>query len=172
MADQSANKVTRQQFSQLLDSISIFGGLSGDQANKLLKLMSQSSHQDDEQIFAKGDMASNIYIIISGEVRLDFESPNHPLSEIRFSAGSCFGETSLIGIQSHSASTYAVGETHLLSLSGSDLLGLFDTDLELFSLLILNIAREACRRLHTTDELFLQYQSQSQNLNTRNSAKD
>jgi CRP/FNR family transcriptional regulator, cyclic AMP receptor protein len=157
LAESPGKAVTREELGQLLDNIPIFGGLSEHQTDFLLSLMRQSSHPDGAQIFAKGDMASSIYVVISGEVRLDFELPNHPLSDIRFSEGSCFGETSLIGIQSHSASTYTVGETVLLSLSGADLLGLYEDDPDLFGLLILNIAREACRRLHETDELFLQY---------------
>jgi CRP/FNR family transcriptional regulator, cyclic AMP receptor protein len=145
------------RLTELLDSIAIFGGLSEQQMDRVLALMKKSLHLDGDQIFAKGDVASNIYVVVSGQVRLDFERSNHPLSEIIFVPGSCFGETSLIGIQPHSANTYAVGNTELLSLSGSELLGLYERDLDLFSLLILNIAREACRRLHSTDELFLQY---------------
>ena len=118
--------------------------------------MRRSRYADGEMVFAKGDMASSIYVVVSGSVRLDFELPEHPLSEITFEAGSCFGESSLIGIMPHSASTYSVGVSELLSLSGEDLLSLFENDLQLFSLLILNIAREACRRLHSTDELFVQ----------------
>lgn len=158
MSDPTDRSITAEQFSQLLDSISIFGGLNKHQADSVFSMMTESRYQDGELIFAKGEMASYIYIVISGKVRLDFELANHPLSEITFESGSCFGETSLIGIQPHSASTYAVGETQLLCLSGSTLLGLYEQDLQLFSLLILNIARESCRRLHSTDELFLQYQ--------------
>jgi len=34
---------------------------------------------------------------------------------------------------------------------------LLKSELELFSILILNIAREACRRLHKMDEILLHY---------------
>jgi len=48
-------------------------------------------------------------------------------------------------------------DTKLIALSRNALLSLFKSDLELFSILILNIAREACRRLHKTDEILLHY---------------
>ena len=157
MTAKSEDKISAEQLGNLLERIALFGGLSEQQTNRLLDLANRTQYQDGDQVFAKGDMASDIYIVISGQVRLDFEIPKHPLSEIIFDSGSCFGETSLIGIQPHSASTCAMGTTQLLSFSGTDLLSLYEHDLELFSLLILNIAREACRRLHSTDELFLQY---------------
>ncbi len=71
--------------------------------------------------------------------------------------GDCFGETAAIGIQPHSASALAVEDTELIVLSRAALLSIFDSDKELFGMLILNIAREACRRLHKSDEIFLHY---------------
>ena len=68
----------------MLDSIAIFGGLSEQQMDRVLALMKKSLHLDGDQIFAKGDVASNIYVVVSGQVRLDFERSNHPLSEIIF----------------------------------------------------------------------------------------
>jgi CRP-like cAMP-binding protein len=80
-----------------------------------------------------------------------------PLELIVFGEGHCFGETSVIGIQPHAATAVTVGETELIILSRNALLSLFKVDLELFSILILNIAREACRRLHKTDEILMHY---------------
>ena len=62
----------------------------------------------------------------------------------------------MIGIQPHSASTLAVVDTDLLVLSKEALMEIFDNDKTLFGLLILNIAREASRRLHQADDLLLQ----------------
>ena len=46
-----------------------------------------------------------------GRVRLDFGMPDHPLAQLHFEAGECFGETSVIGIQPHIAS--ALADLHL-----------------------------------------------------------
>ena len=45
----------------------------------------------------------------------------------------------------------------LVVLPASALHTLFEQDAKLFGMLILNIAREACRRLHKTDEILLHY---------------
>ena len=63
----------------------------------------------------------------------------------------------MIGIQPHAATAITVDDTELIVLSRNALLSLLKSDLELFSILILNIAREACRRLHKTDEILLHY---------------
>jgi len=48
-------------------------------------------------------------------------------------------------------------DTKLIVLSRQTLLSIFNLDKEIFGILILNIAREACRRLHDTDEILLHY---------------
>jgi len=141
----------------ILDEISIFGGLSEIQLYKIFRLLKRVHYAEQELIFRQGDKPSYIYIVISGHVRLVFDVEDHPLSMGEFGPGACFGETALIGIQSHSASTLAVEPTELLVLSKEALMSLFEDDKELFGLLILNIAREASRRLHQTDELLLHY---------------
>ncbi len=141
----------------ILDQISLFGGLSEPQLYKIFKLLQRVHYADQELIFHQGDKPSYIYIVISGRVRLVFDVEEHPLSKAEFGPGACFGETSVIGIQSHSASTLAVEPTELMVLSKEALMSLFEQDKELFAMLILNIAREASRRLHKTDELLLHY---------------
>ena len=141
----------------MLDQISIFGGLTEPQLYKVLKRLKRVHYARQELIFRQGDQPSNIYIVISGRVRLVFDIDKHPLSKGEFGPGACFGETAVIGIQSHSVSTLAVEPTELMVLSKEALMSLFEEEVEVFSRLILNIAREASRRLHKTDELLLHY---------------
>tara|TARA_B100000809_G_scaffold265220_1_gene323360 strand:+ start:431 stop:928 length:498 start_codon:yes stop_codon:yes gene_type:complete len=146
-----------QQVISLLDEISLFGALEQGQQYDIFKKLQQVRYNAHEMIFKQGDQPSHIYIVLSGRVRLVFDAENHPLSKGEFPPGACFGETSVIGIQTHSASTIAVEDTELLVLSKEALMEIFDEDKELFARLMLNIAREASRRLHQTDELLLHY---------------
>lgn len=147
----------------ILDKISLFGGLSEDQLHTLSGKLKLVHYLAQDIIFKQGDPPSYIYIVLSGEVQLVFEQADHPLSKAQFLPGACFGETSVIGIQPHSASTLAVEDTALLVLSKENLMELFDSDKTLFGMLILNIAREASRRLHKADDLLLQYHNGSGN---------
>lgn len=146
-----------EEFLDLKPSTTILGGLSDDQVLALLKQMEVQKVADGQAIFARGEPASAIYIVLRGAVRLDFGDDQHPLSQIEFLPGDCFGETSVIGIQPHSAGAIARDKVTLLKLTTPTLYNLYETDTKLFTLLLLNVAREACRRLHHTDSLFLAY---------------
>lgn len=74
-----------------------------------------------------------------------------------FEEGRCIGEDSIIGIQPHTLSAMAVGKVELIVIPKNSLLKFYETDKDLFSLLILNIAREISRRLKMTDNLLLHY---------------
>lgn len=141
----------------IISKISIFGGLSDKQLNTLFHLLEQVSYKKDEYVFRRGDEPSQIYIVISGMVKLIMEENGTPLELIAFSEGHNFGETAMLGIQPHSASALATEDTELIVLSRQALLSLHETDPKLFGILILNIAREACRRIHNTDEVLLHY---------------
>lgn len=141
----------------ILAEISIFAGLSETQLYSLFKLLQKTRYKAGEKVFQEGQKPDHIYIVLSGAVKLVVNAEDTPLELIVFLKGHCFGETSVIGIQPHAATAICVDDTELIVLSRNTLLSLYKSDLELFSTLILNIAREACRRLHKTDEILLHY---------------
>lgn len=141
----------------ILNKISIFGGLNDKQRSSLFKLLGKASYSEGEYIFKEGESPSHIYIIRSGKVKIVSNVDNEPYELIEFNVGQCFGETAVIAIQPHAASAIAIEDTELIILSRKAILSIFDSDKSLFSILILNIAREACRRLHKTDEIMLHY---------------
>jgi CRP-like cAMP-binding protein len=141
----------------ILNDISIFAALSNGQLCNLISLLERIRYKTGDRIFTEGQQPSHIYIVMSGRVKLVVGAEQTPLELAIFGKGECFGETSVIGIQPHSATTIAIEETELLVLSRNTLLSLLKSDLELFSVLILNIAREACRRLRKTDQVLLHY---------------
>lgn len=141
----------------ILSKISIFAGLSEKQLYTLFRLLGKARYKAGENIFNEGEKPSHIYIVQSGSVKLVINAKQTPLELIVFEEGQCFGETSVIGIQPHAATAISIEDTELIVLSRNALLSLFKIDLELFSILILNIAREACRRLHKTDEILMHY---------------
>lgn len=141
----------------ILNKIAIFGGLSEKQLYEVFRALETVSYQAGEIIYKRGDAPSHIYIIRSGEVRIIVDEDDKSLELASFKTGDCFGETSVIGIQPHSASAWAIEDAELIVLSRKALLSIFEKDKELFGLLILNIAREACRRLHKTDEMLFHY---------------
>ena len=141
----------------VLNDISIFAGLSDAQLYKLFGLLRKTHYKAGENVFEEGTQPSHIYVVQSGSVKLVVNAEQTPLELIVFKKGHCFGETSVIGIQPHAATAVCVEDTELIVLSRNTLLSLYKSDLEMFSTLVLNIAREACRRLAKTDEILLHY---------------
>ena len=157
-ANQDRHKFSHEhEVLAMLNDISIFAGLDETQLVTLFEELEEVSYRSGEHIFEQGSEPSHIYIIRKGQVKLVAGDATLNLELIEFEPGDCFGETSVIGIVRHEACAVSVGDTELLILSRKALLNFYKTDLELFSLLILNIAREACRRLYQTDEILLHY---------------
>jgi CRP-like cAMP-binding protein len=141
----------------VLAKISIFGGLNDTQLYKIFKILKKVTYKDKEFIFKQGEAPTYIYIILRGKIRLieDINYTNYQLFE--FTEGNCIGEESVIGIQPHTLSALAVGDVELAVIPKSSFLDFYNTDKDLFCLLILNIARDLSRRLKQTDDLLLHY---------------
>ena len=141
----------------ILSKMSIFAGLSGKQLDTLFRLLTKVSYKAGEAVFEQGQQPSHIYIVESGKIKLVMWENDTPLELIVFEEGNCFGEASVIGIQPHRGTAIAMTDTDLIVLSRNALLSIYESDKELFSILILNIAREVCRRLHASDDILLHY---------------
>jgi len=141
----------------ILNKIAIFAGLSDKQLYTVFRLLAKVSYKAGETVFEQGQQPSHIYIVESGEIKLIVWEDDTPLELVVFEEGDCFGEASVIGIQPHKGTSIAMTDTDLIVLSREALLSIYESDKELFGILILNIAREVCRRLHESDEILLHY---------------
>jgi len=143
----------------ILNKVSILAGLSEDQLYTVFRLLERVSYSAGETVFEQGEQPSHIYIIESGKVRLFATKGDTTIEVVSLDAGQCFGEASVIGIRPHSVTAMAAEDTELIVLSRKALMSIYELDTQLFSVLILNIAREACRRLHASNESLLYYVS-------------
>ncbi|WP_321330164.1 cyclic nucleotide-binding domain-containing protein [uncultured Ilyobacter sp.] len=142
---------------QILNKISIFGGLDDKQLGFLFEILKQSNYKKGEYIFRQGEVPSNIYIIQKGRVRFIEELDMTPYQIFEFGEGNCIGEASVLSRQPHVVSAVACEDTVIMVLSKEDFFKIFKKDKNLFSILILNIAREICRRLKSSDDVLLHY---------------
>ena len=141
----------------ILNKIAIFGGLDDAQLFSIFRLLESETYRAREVVFEQGDSPTHIRIVSKGRVRIVEDLYGTPLELHEFRVGDCFGETAVIGIHPHTASAVAMEETELLVIPREKLFGLYNSDPRLFGMLILNIAREACRRLTQTEEIMLHY---------------
>jgi len=139
----------------LLSDIALFGALSGRQMSEVCRWLEQGVFDRGEYIFQKGDVPSHIYIVTRGKIDLLIVDQGLTVQKKTLVAGDCFGEASLMSMQRHAATAVAREDSEVIVLSKHALLRLQKEDAALFSLLMMNIARELARRLRLTDELLL-----------------
>jgi CRP/FNR family transcriptional regulator, cyclic AMP receptor protein len=150
--DSPLEQIPFEHVRSILTRLSIFGGLDERQQRFLTTFLRSQRLVAGDFVYRQGEDASHIYLIRFGEVRIMEESTEgEDVCLAVFTEGDCFGETSVVGIQPHSASAISVVDTELMILSRRSLLEIYEIAPKLFGMLILNIARETCRRLHHAD---------------------
>ncbi|MCL2689298.1 MAG: cyclic nucleotide-binding domain-containing protein [Chitinispirillia bacterium] len=141
----------------ILRNVTIFSGLTESEISDISYNCDIMDAAVGDVLLEEGKAATEIFIILRGRINLILNMNDNPLAIFDFGSGYCIGEASVIGIQNHSASAVVTEESSLMILSRKVLMDIFETNNRLFSLLILNIAREIARRLHHTDEILLHY---------------
>ncbi len=141
----------------ILSKIAIFGGFEEPQLHKIFKYLEEAVFRQRDYIFRKGDEPSYIYVVKKGKIDLLIKKQQVILRKKSLAVGDCFGEASLMAMHKHTATAIAVEDSEVMVLSRRALLKLQKEDTRLFSLLMMNIARELARRLELTDEILLHY---------------
>jgi CRP/FNR family cyclic AMP-dependent transcriptional regulator len=140
----------------ILSRISFLGGVSDSQRDEILKRFELGSFKKGEYVSRKGDSPSHIYIIRKGKIHLMLTGEDGVESKKReFNVGECFGEAALLAMNNHTASWVAAEDSQLIVLSRRALNQVRIEDPSMFSILILNLARELARKLQYTDEMML-----------------
>jgi CRP/FNR family transcriptional regulator, cyclic AMP receptor protein len=135
-----------------LQRMPIFGGLRPDVLASLVAAAASVAVAKDEFFFREGDKAESMFVLEAGEVavRKRWDGRDYVLGHLR--RGDCFGEMALLDLFPRSASVLAVADCTAIELSTASLFSLYETDLEQFALVQMNIARELSRRLRAADE--------------------
>ena len=157
-------KVAIDQIVPIVQQISIFGGLGQEELENVIESLQLISFKAGDEIFKKGEAPNSIYIIKKGTVAIHLEGDSEHLKPILFHTGDCIGEAAFIGILPHSATAIAQSDCELIILTRAAFMDLFENEPRLFSLLILNIARETSRRLHSADKELIEYAQDKQQM--------
>ncbi|MBD3392063.1 MAG: cyclic nucleotide-binding domain-containing protein [Chitinivibrionales bacterium] len=140
----------------VLQKVTVFAGIDEETLLRLCEQCRLVSFKAGDIVVREGTAATEIYIVLSGKLKIVLNFDEEPLEIVELRPGHCVGEASVIGVQNHSATAVAEEDVRLLELRRTILMDISRYDKDLFSLLILNIARELARRLYHTDQLLLQ----------------
>ncbi len=145
----------KEQYVDTLALVPIFSAIPRDKLMELYDCCELLDFSTGHYLMKEGTPAEEIYVILDGEVSIQLhDNDENPFEVARLGIGSCLGETSVIGIQNHSADVVATCESTFILLKRTVLMTLFNTDTELFALLVLNMAGALDRRLNAVDGIF------------------
>jgi CRP-like cAMP-binding protein len=142
----------------ILSKISFLGGVSDAQRQEIFRLLETGVFKKGEYISKRGEVPSHIYIIKKGKVDLLITDNEVAVRKREFNIGDCFGEAAILSMNNNTASFVAAEDTELIVLPRRALNQLRHEDINLFCILITNLARELARKLQFTDQILLQHQ--------------
>ena len=140
----------------ILAHISIFGGVTDAQQDKIFGRLETGKITRGQFVFQQGDEPSHIYIVRRGCIELFIPDKDVMIKKKKLGVGECFGQVAVMSIHPHTVSALALEDTEFIVLSKHALHQLHHEDVELFALLMMNMARELARRLQFMDRLLLE----------------
>ena len=137
---------------EFLSHHSMFGGLTDEQLDITRTFLHTETFTSGESVLVQGEANNRVYFIIKGSVvvrkKALFERELTTLS-----VGDSFGEMELIDIQNCAASIVCLSDVVTVTLSHYDLHRLYTAHPEIFTMIIMNLARDISRRLRATNDL-------------------
>jgi len=131
-----------------LQRYSLFGGLLKEQIEKILPLMENENYQPGESVIVEGTRNDRIRFIIEGKVAVVKEG----LILFEFGEGDVFGEMEILDVMPSAATINAMVPTKAMSISNKALHEIYKQDVNIFAMLIMNLARDLSRRLRALNE--------------------
>ena len=131
-----------------LQRYSLFGGLLPDQINQILHLVSEVSYKSGDLIIAEGTPNDKIHFILEGSVAV----VKHGITLTVLGEGDTFGEMEVLDIMPSAATIKVLVDTTAISISNRALREIHRIDVDSFSLVIMNLARDLSRRLRRMDD--------------------
>jgi CRP-like cAMP-binding protein len=138
---------------EMLQRMPFFGGIRSDAIEILLDPVRTLRVAAGRYFFRENDPGDSMFVLESGHASVlkRWQARSYELHSL--GPGDCFGEMSLMDLGPRSASVRAVEDCSAIEVSADALLRLFERDAVQFALVQMNMGREVCRRLRTTDDL-------------------
>ncbi len=140
--------------SEELRGSGLFAGLDEALLESFVDQLEVRHLEPGDLVFREGDDGREMYAVLAGELEVFKRSKRG--REVRVSLlgpHDWFGEMAILDVRPRSATVRAVAPSRLLRLSARDLDALYRRDLKSYALLVMNLARELCRRLRVADGL-------------------
>lgn len=137
----------------IFDKLVIFDGLNQEQRKELVPLFTPCDYYPDSHIFEQGEPAEFLYIVVVGEVVVNFKPDDGPpLTVARINPGGVVGWSAALGSRTYTSGAICITYTQMLRVRGSDLRRLCDDHHETGNLILNRLAEVIAQRLSNTHE--------------------
>jgi CRP/FNR family cyclic AMP-dependent transcriptional regulator len=139
---------------EFLARIPIFAGLPPEILDRFIAAGQVMDMPAACQLLGEGDPARSVFVVCEGA--LEIRKRGASGADIRVAvlhAGDCVGEMALIDIQPRSATVATLTPARVFRLELSEIGKLHRSHPEVFTFLVMNIAREISRRLRRADQV-------------------
>jgi CRP-like cAMP-binding protein len=141
---------------EIVKKIKLFESIPEAQLDSILERMEARSYPAGEQVFQQGEIGYEFFVILSGKVSVSMDDENgkaHLLANL--GPGESFGEMALIDSQKRSATVRCQEASSLSILTADAFSEIRYDDIEAYSQLVFNLAREFSYRLRSMDMKFV-----------------
>ncbi|MDG2304829.1 MAG: cyclic nucleotide-binding domain-containing protein [Candidatus Binatia bacterium] len=142
---------------EVLRNLAIFGALSDETLEFLYDRLETVTVAAGESFFVEGETGDSVYVLEDGCADVVKSREGRTIALATLEPGACFGEIALVAICPRSATVNAVTACRAVRLENRVLFELHGRDLEQFTLVQMNLAREIARRLNETSELLFEH---------------
>jgi len=129
--------------STVLYRYSLFDGLEQDQINSILPLLQQETYEAGDDIISEGSQNYKIYFILEGHVA----AVKNGIILEEIGEGAFFGEMEVLDVMPSAATIKSLAKTKVMVLSINALGEIYESDLNTYSFIIMNLAKDLSRRL-------------------------
>ncbi len=152
-------------FRQEIARLSLFKDLSDGDIEKMAPLFDAVCLNHNQVIFEHGMIADYLYILLEGEVVVNFKPYDGPqLIVARISPGGVFGWSSILGRQVYTSEAVAVVDSTAIRISGDELHDLCEKNPQTGLVILEKLADAIAEPLHSTHDQIFTLLSQSMEL--------
>jgi CRP/FNR family cyclic AMP-dependent transcriptional regulator len=138
---------------EFLKTVPFFNELSHWQLKKVSDIVFERTYDSHELIFEQGQPGAALFLIMEGQVAVEFYHEKFTANLATLDRGAFFGEMALLDESPRSASARAIGPTRTLALYRNDLARLILADPETACHIYKVLAQIVGDRLRSTNEL-------------------
>lgn len=135
---------------RLLQNLELFAALSAEQCDRLAQPFQAMALKEDERLFAEGEPADKLYIVMEGRVALAVSMPGKRWQDSvvsTVSKGQLLGWSALVPNSRWQATAFAVKPSSLLCAPAESIQALCDADREIGYLLMRTALNAVGQRL-------------------------